>query len=67
MTVIGVLSGFAIISLGKRELVALLLLSFCCHVAVSGLCFFLTVPWVGLQCVIGAFPGHTHILFVIPH
>ena len=25
---------------------------------------FLTVPWVGLQSVIVAFPGHTHLLFV---
>ena len=24
---------------------------------------FLTVPWVGLQCVIVAFPVHTHLLF----
>ena len=22
------------------------------------------VPWVGLQCVIGIFPDHTHLLFV---
>ena len=29
---------------------------------VSVLCLFLTVPWVGLQCVIVAFPGHTHLL-----
>ena len=25
---------------------------------------FLTVPWVGLQCVIVVFPDHTHLLFV---
>ena len=24
---------------------------------------FLTVPWVGLQCVIVAFPAHTHLMF----
>ena len=24
-------------------------------------CLFLTVPWVGLQCVIVAFPGHTYL------
>ena len=24
---------------------------------------FLTVPWVGLQCVIVVFPDHTHLLF----
>ena len=39
----------AIISLRKRELVALLELSSCCHVAVCLLCLFLTVPWVDLQ------------------
>ena len=27
---------------------------------VSLLCIFLTVPWVGLHCVIVAFPGHTN-------
>ena len=41
-------------------MVALLELSSCWHVAVSVLCLFLTVSWVGLQCVIVAFPGHTH-------
>ena len=44
-----VLSSFAIISLGKRELVALLLLSWR-HVAVVVLCLFLTVTWNGLKC-----------------
>ena len=24
---------------------------------------FLTVPWVGMWCVIEGFPGHTHLLF----
>ena len=33
--VLGVISSFTIISLMKRELVALLELSSCCHVAVS--------------------------------
>ena len=28
--------------------------------AVSVLCLFLTVPWIGLQCVIAAFPDHIH-------
>ena len=32
---------------------------------VCGLCLFLTVPWVGLQCVIMVFPGHTHLLFAV--
>ena len=30
------------------------------------LCLYLTLPWVGLQCVILVFPGHTH-LFVNGH
>ena len=29
------------------------------------LCLFLTVLWVGLQCVIVAVPGRTHLLFKI--
>ena len=52
----------SLVSLGKRELVALLILSSVCHVDVNVLCNFLTVPWVGLQCVIVAFPCHTHLL-----
>ena len=35
---------FAIVSLGKRELVALLLLYFLCHVADLGIYLFLMVP-----------------------
>ena len=27
---------------------------------------FLTVPWVGLQCVIVVFPGHTHLHSELP-
>ena len=27
---------------------------------------FLTVPWVGLQCVIVVFPDHTQLLFANP-
>ena len=30
--------------------------------AVSVLCLFLTVPWIGLQSVIVTFPGNTHLL-----
>ena len=30
-------------------------------VAGSAMCLFLTVPWVGLQCVIVVFSGHTHL------
>ena len=42
-------SSFVIILTRKRVLVALLLLSFECHVAVNVMWLFLTVPWVGLQ------------------
>ena len=30
----------------------------------SVLGLFLTVPWVGLQCVIATYPSHTHLLFL---
>ena len=53
-------SSFAMILLGKRELVALLCLSSWCLVMVERL--FLTMPWVCLQVVIVVFPGHTHYL-----
>ena len=56
-------SSVAITLMGKRELVALLLMSFWCLVIVSVLFFFLTVPWVGLQCLIVVFPDHTHLRF----
>ena len=29
------------------------------------MCLFLAAPWVGLQCVMVAFPDHTHLLFKI--
>ena len=51
-------SSFAIISMGKRELVALLCLSSWCLVIVVWL--FLTMPRVCLQFVIVVFPDHTH-------
>ena len=35
-------------------------------IVVSALCLFLTVSWIGLQCVIVTFPGHTY-LFVEVH
>ena len=54
-------SSFAIILKKKRKLVALLLLSYRCIVYVNVLWLFLTVPWVGLQCVIVVFPDHTHL------
>ena len=51
-------SGFAIILMGKRELVALLKLSSWCLVIVVWL--FLAVPSVCVQFVIMVFPDHTH-------
>ena len=33
-----------------------------CHEAVIMLCLFFAVLWLGLQCVIVAVPGRTHIL-----
>ena len=56
-------SSFAIILMGKRELVALLSLSSWCRVIVVSL--FLVVPSVCLQFVIVVFPDHTHLLFSI--
>ena len=55
-------SSYAIILMGKRELVALLCLSFWCLVIVVWL--FLTMPRVCLQFVIVVFPDHTHLLFL---
>ena len=56
-------SCFVIILMGKRDLVALLSLSFWCLVIVVWL--FLAVPWDSLQFVIVVFPDHTHLLFSI--
>ena len=55
-------SYFAIILMGKKELVALLSLSSWCLVVVVWL--FLAVPWVCLRFVIVAFSDHTHLLFI---
>ena len=54
-------SSFAIILKRKRKLVALLLLSYRCIVYINVPWLFLTVPWVGLQCVIVVFPDHIHL------
>ena len=56
-------SSFAIILKRKRKLVAYVFLSYRCIATISFLWLFLTVPWVGLQCVIVVFPDHTHLLF----
>ena len=62
-TLLYVSSCFAIILIGKRELVALLSLSSWCLVMVEWL--FLAVPWGCLQFVIVVFPDHTHLLFLM--
>ena len=54
-----VLSSFAIILKRKRELVSLLLLSYGCLCTVNVMWLFLTVPWVGLQCVIVVFRDYS--------
>ena len=54
-------SSIAIILIGKRELIALLILSSWCLVMVERL--FLAVPRGCLQFVIVVFPDHTHLLF----
>ena len=60
-TLLYVPPSFAIILMGKRELVDLLSLSSWCLVIVVWL--FLAVPSVCLQLVIVVFPDHTNLLF----
>ena len=55
-------SSFAIILNRKRNLVALLLLSYGCNVIVNNLWLFLVVPKGGLHCLNVVFPDHTHLL-----
>ena len=47
----------------KRDAVDLHYLCSGCSVAV--LCLFLAVPCTGLLTVIGSFPGHSHLVFMI--
>ena len=61
-TLLYVPSSFAIILMGKRELVALLGLSSWCLVIV--VCLFLAVPLGGLKFVIVVFPVYAHLLFL---
>ena len=56
-------SSFAIIMMGKRELVGLLSLSSWCLVMVVWL--FLAVPWGFLRFVIVVFPVHTHFFELV--
>ena len=60
-TLLCVRSSIAIILSGKRDLFALLNLSFWCRVMVERL--FLAVPQGCLRFVIVVFPDHTHLLF----
>ena len=60
-TLLYVHSSFAIIFMGKRELVALLSLSSCC--LVIDVWVFLAVPWVCLQFVNVVFHDHTHYFY----
>ena len=62
-TLLYVHSSIAIILMGKRELIALLNLSFLCLVMVERL--FLAVPRGCLQFVTVVFPDHTHLLFTV--
>ena len=57
-TLLYVHSSFALILMGKRELVALLSLSSCCLVIVAWV--FRAVLWVCLQFVNVVFSDHTH-------
>ena len=56
-------SSIAVILMGKRELVALLILSSWCLVMVERL--FLAVPWGCQRFVIVVFPDHAHFFNVI--
>ena len=58
-----ILYSVAIILMGKRELVALLILSTWCIVMVDWL--FLAVPWGCLRFVIVVFPDYTYLLILL--
>ena len=62
-TLLYVHSSIAIILMGKKELVALLILSSCCLVMVERV--FLMVPGGCLRFVIVVFPDHTHLLIPV--
>ena len=62
-----VYSSFAIIWKSKRKLFALLLLSNRCIVTLNAAWLFLTVPWVGLQCVIVVFRFQIILTYVVMH
>ena len=56
-------SSLALLVNRKRKLFASLLYSYRCIVTINVLCLFLTVPCVGLQCVIVVLHDHTHLHF----
>ena len=63
------LSSCVLILQRKRELVALINLSSCCHITVC-ISSSIAVLWVGLWSVIVVFPGHTDLFYHIltePH
>ena len=62
-TLLYVHSSFAIILMGKRELIALLSLS--SWSLVMAVWFFLAVQWVCLRFVIVVFPDHTHYFHIV--
>ena len=62
-TLLCVHSSIAIMLMGKRELVALLILSSWCLAMVGWL--FLAMPRGCLRFVIVVFPYHTHLLFLV--
>ena len=53
-------SSFAIILRRKAGCLSISVLQM--YFTINVLWLFLTVPWVGLQCVIVVFPDHTHLL-----
>ena len=59
-TLLGALPIFAIILKRKRELVALLLLSYGYLVTVNVQRLFLVMKWANLECMTVVFPDHTH-------
>ena len=67
ITLLSVLTSFAIILMEKRELVALLQLSSWCLGTASAMWLYLAIQWVGLQCVIVVFPGHTRLLLSLKY
>ena len=57
-------SSFAIILKRKRKLDASLLLFYRCFANLNVMWLFLTVPWVGLQCVSVVFLDNIHLVFL---